>query len=510
MTSTYTCNSTCLVKSLREKSHYYHAAMDLYYNVTERYPDADIWMTGHSLGGVVSSLLGLTFGLPTITIEAYPDALAASRLGLPTPPGYHVGSVQSRRHTGIYHVGHTADPIYMGSCNAASSACTIGGYALQSQCHTGSRCEYDTVKDFGWRVGIGNHKIGNVVKSVIEKYDDVPECKEDVECADCFNWKFYESNSSETTTSIASPTTTSKTRTATCQTPGWWGCLDESTTVPTTTMTSTITSTTCLSPGWFGCKEESTTTETTTITSPSPSPAPTITTTSTTSTSTSIITHISTSCASPGWFGCKDPTATVTRAVSTPQETAPIDPDRMPKCIEWSWAGACKKWKEGDEIKVPKCVERTNYGVCKKWELAPPTDHELVAEREKTTHADKGVFMTQPRCVKWSWYGSCKEWEDDDGTPKVPKCVERSKYGVCKRWELVPPDEAGDDAENNKGHGRVGEKMPRCVEWSWTGACRKWKDGEVVKEPKCVERTKYGVCKKWEFPGSHYHKKIDL
>lgn len=131
MTSQYTCNNTCLVKSLREKSHYYWAVRDLYHNVTERYPDSDVWVSGHSLGGVVSSLLGLTYGLPTITFEAFPDALAASRLGLPTPPGYHIGAHQSRPKTGIHHVGHTADPIFMGTCNGALSFCSIAGYAFE-------------------------------------------------------------------------------------------------------------------------------------------------------------------------------------------------------------------------------------------------------------------------------------------------------------------------------------------------------------------------------------------
>ncbi|KAI7703102.1 alpha/beta-hydrolase [Hortaea werneckii] len=217
MTSTYTCNNTCLVKSLRERSHYYHAVRDLYHNVTARYPEADaVWLSGHSLGGVVSALLGLTYGLPVLTFEAFPDALAASRLGLPTPPGYRIGSHQSRSDVAIHHFGHTADPIFMGTCNAASSFCTIAGYAFQGVCHTGRTCTYDTVGDLGWRVGIGTHKIGNVIKDVLEKYDTVPSCEDDVECQDCFNWKFYESNSSDPITSTStSSSSTSATRTET-------------------------------------------------------------------------------------------------------------------------------------------------------------------------------------------------------------------------------------------------------------------------------------------------------
>ena len=326
-TSTYTCNSTCLVQNLREKSHYYYAAMDLYHNVTERYPNADVWMSGHSLGGVVSSLVGLTFGLPTLTFEAFPEALAAGRLGLPTPPGYHIGSHQKRKYTGAYHFGHTADPIFMGTCNAASSFCTIGGYAFQSQCHTGKTCTYDTVGDLGWRVGIGTHTIGSVIRDVLTKYDSVPACEEDVECVDCYNWKFFESNGTETTTSSSSTSTSTRTRTATCATPGWWGCLDESTTTTSTiTSTSTFTTTTCKTPGWFGCKDPITTTIQTTITTPAAVPAPTITATSSVLTSSASKSRTaSKTCTSKEWFGfvCVDPSPDISSQVrATPTTRA--------------------------------------------------------------------------------------------------------------------------------------------------------------------------------------------
>jgi len=333
-TSAYTCNSTCLVKSLEEKSHYYHAAMDLYHNATALYPEAEIWLTGHSLGGVVSSLLGLTFGAPTVTFEAYPDALAAGRLGLPTPPGYHIGSTQpqNRAKTGIYHIGHTADPVFMGTCNTASASCTLAGYAMESQCHTGSTCTYDTVGDKGWRVGIGTHRIASVISDVIKRYDTVPKCEEDVDCVDCFPWKFYESNSSSTTTSSSSTSTKTKSRTATCLTPGWWGCLDESTTSTPVTQTSTTTITTCLTPGWFGCKNGSTTyTETSTITTQTVVPVPTLTTTSSTSSSSSSSpaskapsrTSSTKSCTSADWFGfvCVDPSP-VPSSSPSPKTTA--------------------------------------------------------------------------------------------------------------------------------------------------------------------------------------------
>lgn len=329
MTGTYTCNSTCLRKELEEKSHYYTAVRDLYHNVTERYPQSDVWMSGHSLGGVVSSLLGLTYGLPVLTFEAFPDAMAASRLGLPTPPGYHLGSHQSRAKTGVYHFGHTADPVFMGTCNAASSFCTIGGYAFQGLCHTGQTCQYDTVGDWGWRVSLGNHRITSVIKDVMEKYDHVPTCEEDIECQDCPLWKFYESNSSETTSSTSTTSSASRTRTETCKTPGWWGCLDPTTTTgPVTTTTSSTTSSTCKTPGWFGCKDPTTTTVSTTITTPTSVRASATTTKSSTS-----------SCKTPGWFGCWDPTSTTTTETVTATPPRGVVGQATAAATASDWAG---------------------------------------------------------------------------------------------------------------------------------------------------------------------------
>lgn len=335
--STYTCNKTCLVSALRRENRYYQAGQELYGNVTELYPKSQIWMVGHSLGGSVSSLLGLTFGLPVVTFEGVPDALPASRLGLPVPPGYSPNTHQRRKNTGSFHFGHTADPIYMGTCNSATAACTLWGYALESQCHTGHRCVYDVVEDKNWRVSATTHSIRSVIRDVIKVYDTVPACVPDTdECFDCFNWKYFESNGSIPTTrrtTTTSPTSsTTYTRTTTCKTPGWFGCLDESTTGthPTTTAStslssSTSTTVTCTHYGWFGgCLDPTTTAttiSTTTTTTATPSTSTTPTTPPTTATSsvakTSLLptsTPTTTVCHTPGlFFGCKDKTTTATR-----------------------------------------------------------------------------------------------------------------------------------------------------------------------------------------------------
>ncbi|KAI4206837.1 MAG: hypothetical protein LQ346_000899 [Caloplaca aetnensis] len=326
--SAFTCNQTCLIGALRRENRYYQAATELYGNVTELYPNSNIWLSGHSLGGSVSSMLGLTFGLPVATFEAPGEALAAARLGLPVPPNNgHPSAPQTRQHTGAYHFGHTADPIFMGSCNSATSGCTLGGYAMETQCHTGHVCIYDTVKDKNWRVSISWHKIRSVISDVIRAYDELPECIQDTECVDCFNWKYFESNGSEPTTTSTVPlsTTTTATRTSTCKTPGWWGCRDETTTstTPISTISSTLTSTTvtCKSYGWFGgCLDSSTTTITSTITSTTAVPART---TGDAATATSDGTPSTTACAHYGWFGrCNDPQPKRYGYLETPRATA--------------------------------------------------------------------------------------------------------------------------------------------------------------------------------------------
>ncbi|KAJ5319527.1 Lipase [Penicillium brevicompactum] len=315
-TKTFTANLTCIVESMNDENRYYRQAMDLYSNVTEIYPDSNVWMTGHSLGGAMTSLVGLTFGLPVVTFEAVPEALPAARLGIPSPPGFDSRLPQARQFTGAYHFGHTADPIYMGTCNGINSICTWGGYAMESACHTGQVCTYDTVADKGWRVGLGTHKIENVISDVILKYDTVPTCIKEEECYDCELWKFFKSNGSEITTTTSTTTTTSLTRTSTCKTPGWWGCLDGSTTdtattTTTTSPTSTATTTTCKTPGWFGCNDPTTTTA---------APASTVTTTLPTVTATATTTA-STSCHDPGWFGCRDSTSEVATTTAGPVVT---------------------------------------------------------------------------------------------------------------------------------------------------------------------------------------------
>jgi lipase ATG15 len=271
--------------------------------------------------------------------------MPAARLGLPTPPGYHLGAHQQRPITGGFHFGHTADSIFMGQCNTLTSVCTIGGYAMQSVCHTGQTCVYDTVKDFGWRVGATSHGILGVIKDVLEKYNETAACEPMVDCTDCFNWEFYQSNHSNTTTSKLS-STSSATRTSTCQTPGWWGCLDKTTTATTTTKTTTTT--TCHTPGWFGCKDKTSDEKGTSI--------------STSRTRETTTSSTPNTCEHPGWLGCRDPHTTAPspspiHSVTVPPETStqkstPSPTSHSSICTERSWLGRCSKWNVIQDVKL--------------------------------------------------------------------------------------------------------------------------------------------------------------
>lgn len=185
-TGYYQCDSNCLTNSLLQNDSYYNAALFVMSNIQQRYPDSTFWVVGHSLGGSLASLVGLTFNVPSVSFEAPPERLPAQRLGL-LP---HNDTVPTGDRAMAYHFGNTADPVYMGACSGYFSTCSFAGFSFESQCHSGRRCTYDTVKDKGWRVSITNHRINYVIENVLKVYDDVPTCEEDLECYDCFNWKF--------------------------------------------------------------------------------------------------------------------------------------------------------------------------------------------------------------------------------------------------------------------------------------------------------------------------------
>lgn len=81
----YTCDQDCLEKSLVQDSLFYPIGVNLFNNVTYLYPSANIWVIGHSLGGALASLVGVTFGAPVVAFEAPGEKMAAKRLHINLP-----------------------------------------------------------------------------------------------------------------------------------------------------------------------------------------------------------------------------------------------------------------------------------------------------------------------------------------------------------------------------------------------------------------------------------------
>jgi len=178
------CDQECVEQSLQEDSLFYSIGTNLYNNLTYLYPHANVWLIGHSLGGSLAGLLGVTFGVPVVTFEAPGEKMAAGRLHLPSPP--------STQH--VTHLYHTADVIAMGACTGVLSSCGIAGYAMESRCHQGKTILYDTMTKLNWSADVRTHRIGVVIDQLLSKdwEEDlpVPVAAPEDDCVECYSWEY--------------------------------------------------------------------------------------------------------------------------------------------------------------------------------------------------------------------------------------------------------------------------------------------------------------------------------
>ncbi|KAI7849927.1 Alpha/Beta hydrolase protein [Circinella umbellata] len=215
----YICESSCLQNSINHSGLYYDHAMEIYKRVADEYKNATIWLTGHSLGGAIASLVGQTFLVPTVTYEIPGERLAAQRLHLPF-------AYENQVNIPLWSFGHTADPIFVGVCNGPASSCWYGGFAMETRCHSGKICVWDTVNKQQWRVDVRSHRIRDVIEYILKQPETefpLPECVvEDPACSDCALWNYFDhrdssesSSSSGKTSSSTLPSTTTSTKTST-------------------------------------------------------------------------------------------------------------------------------------------------------------------------------------------------------------------------------------------------------------------------------------------------------
>ena len=167
------CNSRCVHLFTESTPSYYHAAIEIFNHVRAFYPTAQPVLTGHSLGGAIASLVAHTFDVPAIVFEAPGERLYASRIGL---------AVEEGRPSQVYHVGNTADPIFMGECNQSTSSCSLSGYAMETRCHLGRVCLF---RRPDLKSSVNNHRIDVVINNIIMPAAELPSCVEQKNCYDC-------------------------------------------------------------------------------------------------------------------------------------------------------------------------------------------------------------------------------------------------------------------------------------------------------------------------------------
>lgn len=126
---------------------------------------------------------------------------------------------------------------------------------METRCHTGKVCVWDTVKDNGWRVDIRSHRVRDVIDGILMKPEEfpLPNCVEEKDCQDCGLWEYYDDRDpvKTDTTSLATSTTdaaTSTTDVATSTTDDTTSTTDAAITITLTTTADTQPSTTIHEP----------------------------------------------------------------------------------------------------------------------------------------------------------------------------------------------------------------------------------------------------------------------
>jgi lipase ATG15 len=186
----HVCSKECYKKSLGFDLSYINIIDQIGINLekTLDFKNDKIIFTGHSLGAILATYLGMKYNKLVIGFESpggkhYFDLVGTTLFGDIYP------TINTKQ---IYHFGHNADTIFMGKCNTKLSLCYIGGYIIRTKCQIGNTCIYKSKEKLGISESILNHRLKYVIDKIIPnwKEDQFPECIYNMECKDCEQWKF--------------------------------------------------------------------------------------------------------------------------------------------------------------------------------------------------------------------------------------------------------------------------------------------------------------------------------
>ncbi|KAL6631513.1 alpha/beta-hydrolase [Neocallimastix sp. 'constans'] len=145
------CELGCLRDESRNYKNSYFVQLQPILEFVEKYrieKNYEVFFTGHSLGGSLASLSGLSEMAPVMTYEAPGEAQFARRIGLIKTELHEVEKYKEiYNNVPIYHFGNNGDPIFLGKCTGITSSCYYSGFAMETKCHVGKLYMFDLDKN---------------------------------------------------------------------------------------------------------------------------------------------------------------------------------------------------------------------------------------------------------------------------------------------------------------------------------------------------------------------------
>ena len=127
------------------------------------FDNSNVYFTGHSLGGLLASLLAVQYNKQAIIFHSPGDKHYFDLIGL-----------DIEKDSRIYHFAHNADSLVHGHCG---NLCWAFGYNIETKCHIGHNCIFDAKKKLGLTDSITTHRLEYLINTILPHWEtDFPEC----------------------------------------------------------------------------------------------------------------------------------------------------------------------------------------------------------------------------------------------------------------------------------------------------------------------------------------------